>query len=217
MDREVHGGDSSSPNGNFRIITIKHAGTSADIVQVTIGGGPSLFVPSSFCLSRSLGIDTVVQEDVYLSLVRHDLEYRAYRRALDLLSRSDHSIFLLKMKLNKKGFPADVSQIIADRLAEEGYLDDRRFAENYTAARLRRKKESRMQLSSRLISKGVDRVIVEEVIRDIPDSDEADALQEAGRKLLGKAGMTKEKVAASLYRKGFRGEEIRKFIEKNNL
>src|SRR3954451_12353396 len=56
--------------------------------------------------------------------------------ALKVLSGRAHSIGELREKLRRRAErTADIDDIVA-RLKEHGYLDDRRFAEGYAAARL---------------------------------------------------------------------------------
>ncbi|NBB91208.1 MAG: regulatory protein RecX, partial [Spirochaetes bacterium] len=54
--------------------------------------------------------------------------HEATEKAIELLARSEHSRFLLSRKLLQREFPEGVIRDALDRLAERGYLDDRRFA-----------------------------------------------------------------------------------------
>tara|TARA_Y100000590_G_C15539950_1_gene946550 strand:+ start:292 stop:741 length:450 start_codon:yes stop_codon:yes gene_type:complete len=59
-----------------------------------------------------------------------------YNKALDLISRREHSAFELKQKLYKR-YPDQDSEIeeVIHKLIENKLLDDARFAEMYTIAR----------------------------------------------------------------------------------
>jgi regulatory protein len=57
------------------------------------------------------------------------------RRAMDLLSRREHSRRELARKLEARSFPADVISEVLDALEREGLLSAERFAESFVAAR----------------------------------------------------------------------------------
>jgi regulatory protein len=58
--------------------------------------------------------------------------------ALALLARREHSRQELTRKLRRRGFEADKVATLLDRLAEQGCLSDRRFAEQYVRERIAR-------------------------------------------------------------------------------
>lgn len=60
---------------------------------------------------------------------------RAYRRALALLVSREHSRWEVQHKLGKRGYHCDAIEAVLDRLVDEGYLSDARFAESFAAQR----------------------------------------------------------------------------------
>jgi regulatory protein len=56
---------------------------------------------------------------------------------MDLLARREHSLAELRSKLIAREFDADAVDSAVNRLAEEGLVDDRRFAEAFVASRVR--------------------------------------------------------------------------------
>jgi len=65
---------------------------------------------------------------VELSTDTHDLIRRA---VLNWLARRDYSKQELQHKLSEKHFPADVIETVLRNLTEEGFINDKRFTENY--------------------------------------------------------------------------------------
>ena len=83
-----------------------------------------------------------------------------YNKALDLLSRREHSRHELKQKLNKR-FPETMPIIeeALDKLAINNILDDERFAEMYLNSRAR-KGFGPKKIEMELYSKKVDSIFI---------------------------------------------------------
>lgn len=60
----------------------------------------------------------------------------AWNRALDLLSRREHSVLELSRKLRSKGAEEGWIDPLLERLVEEGWLSETRFAESFTRSRV---------------------------------------------------------------------------------
>lgn len=103
---------------------------------------------------------------------------RAFNKAVDLLSRRDHASGELLTKLRQKGY-AEGAQSAIEKLAEYGYIDDLRFAENYANELQRLKGFGKRRIEQELYKKGVSRDIISQVTDGIEsDSEEiADILE----------------------------------------
>lgn len=145
---------------------------------------------------------------------REPLSGRKLReRALDLLSRRDHSKAELSQKLRKKGGePAEVRELI-EEFSRLGYLDDRRFAEHFVRYRAG-KAWGRLRYRQELAQRGVDSGIISEVLGSAPELNQ-EALDEKLLRLVereSQKGKPADKIAASLARKGFSLPAIRKAL-----
>ncbi len=79
-------------------------------------------------------------------------------KALELLSRREHSRLELMYKLKKRGYSAEKIENLLCDFEESGYLSDARFAEEYTLSRTRRgygKYRIRMELQQRGVASGI--------------------------------------------------------------
>ena len=87
-----------------------------------------------------------------------------YNKALDLVSRREHSRHELKQKLNKR-FPETIPIIeeALDKLLLNNILDDKRFAEMYLNARAR-KGFGPKKIEMELYSKKVDPIFISNAI-----------------------------------------------------
>lgn len=87
--------------------------------------------------------------------------------ALRLLNYRDRSESALKDKLEEKGFSSEeISSVIAT-LTDDGLLDDRRFARELAASRIRNKNWGPKRIALDLHRKGVPSEVVESVLGDI--------------------------------------------------
>lgn len=129
---------------------------------------------------------------------------RLKERALDLLSRRDHSEVELFRKLREKGgVESEISELI-HQFRDFGYLDDRRFCQNFVRFRSG-KMWGRKRYHQELRQRGVDGEIVDSVL-DSLDEVRSEALKEKLRPYLVREiekEKPKEKIFSSLARRGF--------------
>ena len=90
---------------------------------------------------------------------------RAYNKAVELLSRRDHSRKELFDKLKLKGYGEYAFQAI-EKLEEYGYIDDGRFAASFAQELIRLKSYGRKRVEQELYRKGIDRDIICRVISE---------------------------------------------------
>lgn len=147
---------------------------------------------------------------------REPLSGRKLReRALDLLSRRDHSRVELRQKLIQKGARIDEIEPVLNELEDRNYLDDRRFAENFVSYRAG-KAWGKRRYSQELAKRGVDSAIVREVLDNSPDLT-IQTINEKLHRIVERElsrGKAPDKVAASLARKGFAPPAIRGALEQ---
>ena len=141
--------------------------------------------------------------------------------ALRLLGVKSRSRADLVRRLRMKGYPAEASEAAADRMAEVGLLDDRRYAEAVAASELRRKPAGEALLSAKLRSKGVAGPVAAEVAKEAREGrDElADAVEVARRAVRRQPkGIEEEalrrRVLGALARRGFGGDVSRRALER---
>lgn len=152
------------------------------------------------------------------SSTREQLSGRKLReRALDLLSRRDHSRLELRQKLCQKGGDRDEVEGLLEDFERLGYLDDRRFAENFVRYRSG-KAWGRRRYQQELFKRGVVADIIAEVLESCPEIDR-EAQDEKLRRLVEREtqkGKPADKIAASLARKGFSQPAIRRALRELN-
>lgn len=145
-------------------------------------------------------------------------EHRRYQqtwdRALNLLSRREHSEQELKAKLLNKGEQAKtVTQVITD-LKQRDYLSDRRFTENFIRSRIERG-HGPMKIRQELRARGVAEDLVDQYMEQ-PDSVWETVLYKVWSKKFGESMPIDYKAWAKqarfLQSRGFTSEQIRKVV-----
>jgi regulatory protein len=130
--------------------------------------------------------------------------------ALRYLSYRSRSIREATERLKRQGFSDSTIKATIDRLIELDYLDDNRFALEWTHSMVRNKNLGRKRIMQGLKEKGIDMAIRERIMVDLGDSKEMlsarSALQSWCRKTPVKdRPQSKKRLSAYRYliRKGF--------------
>jgi regulatory protein len=143
-----------------------------------------------------------------------------YLRAINLLSRRDHTPVELKRKLATRGFPADSINQVLEKLAGEGYLDDRRFAERWAESAIRNGRGYGVRILQELQRRGVPREIAATAVAaaavEYPEHDSLAAI--VARRFpkfdpAFSAQKEKQRVYSYLQRRGFSLQTITGFFK----
>lgn len=144
---------------------------------------------------------------------------KLYGRALEYTLMRPHSAREIKDYLWRKtrdrkgkegkvipGYSPALSTRVFDRLQEKGYVDDSRFAQWWVENRNLTKGTSQRKLSTELMTKGVDRSVIDEVLgqSERSDTDEIKKVMEKKRKRYP----DENKLIQYLMRQGFRYDDI---------
>ena len=149
--------------------------------------------------------------------MEEEMLYRAKQKALALLSYSDRTEQELRNRLKKEEYSDDAVEEAIAYVKSFHYLDDLRFAGNFIRSKSLTK--SSREIRMLLEQKGVDRELIDLAYEGLEEGEGAEASElEAIRRLVAKKtddaeALTREekrKLCASLCRKGFRMENIRK-------
>lgn len=143
---------------------------------------------------------------------------RAKNAAYRLLTYRPRSRAELVEKLRDREFDDIVIDRVLVDLERFGYINDRRFAEQWASSRVRLRGLGRRRVEQELRNKGVNRDIVREVLVETlsVDDEKAVAKQAAERKLRSMKNIEplarKRRLAGFLERKGFSSEIIRSIV-----
>ena len=150
---------------------------------------------------------------------------RSRKRALNLLLKGDRTRSQLLQKLQTDGYPMEIAEQAVEYAESFGYIDDRRYAENYLNGP--GAKKSRMAARIELTRKGIDPELIDRLMEEQMETEE-DSEREKVRtlawKCLGPAHRLNEKEYRRIYsylaRRGFTSSDILSVLEeyqKNTL
>ena len=206
--------DSSSQSVN---ITVTGIFTKGAYIEVSLSDGASFFISDSDFLSGIFFKGAVLPPETVAALEKGHNYICCYRKAVDLISVSEHSAFLLRNKLLQRGFDRETVNKVINTLTEKNYLDDRRYAEMWLRSRLRKNPAGRSVLSAALRARGISGDIADEVTAGVLDDEQLLAgARTAYLKAASKKNATKEKIVANLLKKGYSMSVIRKVLEEND-
>jgi regulatory protein len=135
----------------------------------------------------------------------------AYSKALGLLARREHSRRELKQKLDRGGYARDEAADALDRLGEQHYQDDERFAEVLIRSRSAQG-YGPMRLRAELKSHGLADARIRQLL-DAAEIDWADLAAGQLRRRYGSAGSSdpaeRARRAQFLLRRGFPAATVR--------
>ncbi len=149
----------------------------------------------------------MIDTDAPLPDIQHAVT--AYGRAVDLLVRREHCRAELRHKLTKRGYDNGEIDAALDRLSDEGYLSDVRFAQLYAEQRAH-KGYGQLKIQSELVARGVDGDLARQQVADL----DADWVDIARTVLLAKSKPSDDyaRLRRVLERRGFTASVAHKAI-----
>lgn len=211
MDNGARGENTSSLNGNNRIISIEEYKGPGCVRKIVCTQGFFFMSPGLIEKYRVTEGDLLTPELEEL-LTQNSLRYECYWKSVDLLSRREHSAKMLSLKLKQRSFPEPIIREVVSALEQEGYVDDQRFAELYFSHLIRKKDSGKTKLRMKLQEKGLSREITEQLLSRVTEEDELQALENTAQKLQKRKGMDQNKLIRALVNRGFSTAQIFKLI-----
>ncbi len=143
---------------------------------------------------------------------------RARNAAYRLLTYRPRSHAELEQKLREREFDEAVIRAVLADLERFGYVNDREFAGQWAAGRLRLRGFGRRRIEQELRRKGISQEIIREAVAEaVPADDEREAAMKAAEKKLRTMqsvgpDVRRRRLAGFLERKGFSSEITRSVI-----
>lgn len=159
-------------------------------------------------------------EKIYQEIRDKIVFYRAKQKALALLKSQDRTRMELRNKLLEAGYTEDIIDQTITYINSYGYLNDARYASNYI--RFRKHQKSKLQLQMELSRKGIGKEVLEPIFEmEYQEDGIEDPEITAIKKIIMKKNIDtknitweeKQKLVASLYRKGFALDKINSILQ----
>lgn len=160
---------------------------------------------------RRFGIEEgkPLSEETYQEILQEVLLKRARERVLYLLKSSDKTEQELRQKLKDGGYPKEAADYAINFLKEHHFINDQDYGRRYVEFNLERKSERQIQYE--LQKKGLDKEVIQEILREQPVNEEAQIKAYVRKKCLKPEEMDfkeRSRIMAALGRKGFSYDAI---------
>jgi regulatory protein len=98
----------------------------------------------------------------------HEVIERALADALRYLNRRERTVAEIRRHLRAHGTADEAIEAVVERLAEQGYLDDARYARLFAEDKRSLEQWGSERIRQALLERGVDRELVERAVSDRP-------------------------------------------------
>jgi regulatory protein len=117
--------------------------------------------------------------------------------------------------LQRKGATESLAKAVVEELRESGYLNDRKFTENYIAVRLEQKPCGPLYLLASLYKAGVSRSLAGEILNELyPAERQKEEALRLARQLVQRGETCPQKAARKLVNRGFSPAIVRNAVEE---
>lgn len=159
-----------------------------------------------------------ISEEGLREIQEEILPGRAKRRAMNLLQGRDYTEAGLREKLRDGDYPAHCIEEALAYVKSYGYVDDRRYANDFIAYNMDRKSRTRMEQD--LMKKGIGKDTIRTVFEELEEQGAGQDEEAMIRSLLEKkkydpktaTKQEKQRMYAFLYRRGFYSESINRAL-----
>ena len=190
--------------------------------QIKRPGRYSIFVEGKFSFgvgeSQLLSLGLVSGQELTeaeLAELKGEGEFgKILDKTLNLLSYRARSEWELSDYLRRKKQPPAVIEKILNKLSNLGYVDDKKFSQNWVANRRLLKPTSSLKLRSELKQKRIPNAVIDEVIK-ADETDEKEVLAELIERKKRRYP-DQQKLIAYLARQGFRYDDIKSALRGDN-
>ncbi|AKL97874.1 regulatory protein RecX [Endomicrobium proavitum] len=116
----------------MKIEKLEKVPTRKEIFKLSFDSGENVILSADIIVKFSLNNGVVISKETYKEVLAADKAYRVTYDALNLISRSSYSSKTLCDKLLQKGYELENAKAAVARLKELGYINDDKYALEYT-------------------------------------------------------------------------------------
>lgn len=178
-----------------------------------------IYLHADIIHDHSLRQGTQLERDELKRIIYASNFRRAYQRALYLLDYRDHSRKEMYDKLIDTYKSEALCSAVLDKLEENRFIDDERYAENMARKLVVSKRFGRRRALRELVQKGIGRFTAEDALAEYDDTfseNLSEMLETKYSRYLGDPTDRKsiEKVKSSLVRYGYSFDEINRAVKE---
>lgn len=182
-------------------------------VRVTFDSEEALFLSAKAVKRLGFNEGREFSEEEYENLLKEEVYPLARKKAMDILVRCDRTEKELRERLGYAGFAEDAVDNAVNYVKNFHYINDGRYAENFTEYRA--SNMSNLRLKQELRQRGIEDSLIEECLEA---RSEGEILKKLIFKKLDLTDISDEKklkkIRDSFYRKGFPLSDINELMEE---
>lgn len=189
---------------------ISHTHGRGKKIHLLIDDEYQITTNEDFWIENFIKDGSEIDDDEWQELVNKINYNKAVNKCYDLLSRRDHSVKELKTKLLRTVDEYNADRAI-DRMLELGYLNDEEYANKLLDYLINCKKMSKTHIKQEMYKRGVPNDIISSLLECVEIDSVSSITDLIQTKYKNKLNVEngKEKVVASLMRKGFSYGDIK--------
>lgn len=199
----------------MKITGIKQQVKRNDRYSIYVDGKYSFSLSEGDLIKTGLRKDQEVSEIELRQLNDDSRLGKLYEKTLNLLSYRQRSAWELRDYLRRKKQSKEDIEIILSKLSENGYVDDRKFAQSWVETRRLLKPMSQKRLRLELRQKRISDEVINEVLAE-DETNELDVLKEIIERK-AKRYPDKQKLMQYLARQGFSYDNIKSALAEQDV
>ncbi|MBN1638507.1 MAG: regulatory protein RecX [Ignavibacteriales bacterium] len=202
----------------MKILDIKKKG---NLYTIIFDSNDSYNVHLEIIIKNNLKIQDDVDNKFLKKILEENDLINTKNSALFYLARRQHSRSELFLKLMKKKYSKVIIERALNDLENSGFINDREFTKSYIQELVNKKREGINKIRNRLFSKGINKEIIDEELKNIIQTenilDNALILAKKKINILSKNNLSKEKIRQKLFSylvaKGYNYELVSEIIK----
>lgn len=205
----------------MKIISLKR---KSNDVKIILEDGSFITIDYRTFVDFKLHKDFELDDNILELLSKESSFVKAKDSAFRLLARRLHSKKELSQKLLKKKFPIEIIERVIKEFSDKSYLNDDEFARLFTQEKIMKGKTGINKLQFELSNRGIDKQIMQEVIKSVDTENYFSSLKEIAEKKLQQLKNRETdkrkistKLASYLASKGYEFDLIYKIIRELDL
>ena len=200
----------------MKITSLKAGRGREKKVNISLDGKPAFILLAETALKEDLRVGQELSESRLEALAGLDRAQRCLNAAFRYLGYRPRSEAEIRQRLLKRGFDGATADGALAKLRERGLVDDAAFARFWKDNRESFNPRSRRLTGLELRRKGLPADVIDEVIREIDETDSAyrAAAVRAGRLPLSDYYLFRRRLGAYLGRRGFNYDVIKETVDR---
>jgi regulatory protein len=180
-------------------------------MEISLSDGTSFLLLKEIVDSQQIEEGCELSSERWNKLSENSSRMESEKKALSLLARAAHSREGLRVKLMKRGFSPAIIDHTLVLMEEMGYLDDKKFAEQWLLSRIRNHPEGVHAFRAGLLKRGVRRDTVDLVLREnVTEEVELDCARRVVERIERTQKLTEIRMKIKMQNRGFSLSAIHK-------